>query len=210
VTTIHYPFLSPILTVGRLYFSQSLQTNVLLPLPVIFIVYDFFYTVMHWALHIKAVYGLIHKHHHQQKAPSRANIDAVNVHPIEFLLGEYNHLLAVALVCQLLHMQVHFVCVILFLAVGGSLASLNHTRFDVSFRLFGLSWYDSKSHDVHHRMPQCNYGQYIMLWDHFFGTYRPYLSEDRINPMAQLDEKTGKSRRYLEQLENRQGLQKLD
>ena len=41
----------------------------LLPLPVIFLVFDLFYTSLHWALHIKAVYGYIHKHHHHQKAP---------------------------------------------------------------------------------------------------------------------------------------------
>jgi sterol desaturase/sphingolipid hydroxylase (fatty acid hydroxylase superfamily) len=27
---------------------------------------------------------------------------------------------------------------------------------------------------VHHRLPESNYGQYIMLWDHAFGSYRPY------------------------------------
>ena len=44
-------------------------TNVLLPIPIIFVIYDFFYTLLHWALHIKAIYGYIHKHHHHQKAP---------------------------------------------------------------------------------------------------------------------------------------------
>ena len=47
----------------------SMKTNVLVPLPVIFVVYDFFYTLLHWALHDKSVYGYIHKHHHHQKAP---------------------------------------------------------------------------------------------------------------------------------------------
>jgi len=27
---------------------------------------------------------------------------------------------------------------------------------------------------VHHRLPESNYGQYTMLWDHAFGSYRPY------------------------------------
>jgi hypothetical protein len=46
----------------------SLRT-ILLPLPIFFIVFDFFYTPLHWALHIKAIYGYVHKHHHTQKAP---------------------------------------------------------------------------------------------------------------------------------------------
>ena len=171
--------------------------------------YDFFYTILHWALHIKEIYGFIHKHHHQQKAPSRANIDAVNVHPIEFLLGEYNHLLAVVLVCRVLNLQVHIFCVVLFLAIGGSLAGLNHTRFDFTMQVFGFTIYDSKVHDVHHRMPQCNYGQYIMLWDHIFGTFRPYLGDDRVNPKAQLDQRTGMSISYLEGLKNSQVAEKL-
>jgi sterol desaturase/sphingolipid hydroxylase (fatty acid hydroxylase superfamily) len=45
------------------------QMNTVLPLPVLYIVFDLFYTVIHWALHIKAIYGYIHKHHHHQKAP---------------------------------------------------------------------------------------------------------------------------------------------
>jgi sterol desaturase/sphingolipid hydroxylase (fatty acid hydroxylase superfamily) len=40
----------------------------------------------------------IHKHHHRQKAPSRGTADAINVHPFEFVCGEYNHLLAIYLV----------------------------------------------------------------------------------------------------------------
>lgn len=106
----------------------------------------------------------VHKHHHKQKAPSRGNADAVNVHPFEFLTGEYLHLLTVWLV------PCHMVAVFLFVAVGGVLASLNHTRFAVAFS----SLYDVKWHDVHHRLPESNYGQYIMLWDKLLGTYRSY------------------------------------
>eukprot|EP00573_Skeletonema_grethae_P011252 CAMPEP_0201703948 /NCGR_PEP_ID=MMETSP0578-20130828/41370_1 /ASSEMBLY_ACC=CAM_ASM_000663 /TAXON_ID=267565 /ORGANISM="Skeletonema grethea, Strain CCMP 1804" /LENGTH=134 /DNA_ID=CAMNT_0048191871 /DNA_START=51 /DNA_END=452 /DNA_ORIENTATION=+ len=50
--------------------------NTLVPLPLLFLIYDFFYTLLHWFLHIKGVYAYVHKHHHFQKAPSRANIDA--------------------------------------------------------------------------------------------------------------------------------------
>ena len=136
----------------------------------LFVVYDFFYTILHWSLHIKAIYGWIHKHHHIQKAPSRANVDAVNVHPIEFVLGEYNHLWALFLVTRV--MNVHLLAAFGFLGVGGFLAGLNHTRYDIVISVFGWTLYDSKVHDVHHRIPQSNYGQYIMLWDHIFGTFR--------------------------------------
>jgi sterol desaturase/sphingolipid hydroxylase (fatty acid hydroxylase superfamily) len=59
----------------------------------LFVVYDFFYTIGHRVLHHRSIYKYIHKHHHRQRAPSRGNVDAVNVHPFEFVSGEYNHLL---------------------------------------------------------------------------------------------------------------------
>jgi len=121
-------------------------------------------------LHIKEIYGYIHKHHHHQKAPSRANVDAVNVNPIEFFLGEYNHLLALFLCTRFL--TIHVVGSLLFLAIGGVLAGLNHTRFDIVVGVLGMDLFDSKAHDVHHRIPQSNYGQYTMFWDRIFGTYR--------------------------------------
>lgn len=133
---------------------------------------------------------------------SRAQTDAVNVHPIEFFLGEYNHLWTTYLVCSQtkLGMEMHALCIVLFMFVGGGLASLNHTRYDVVFSVPFTQWvwYDSKNHDVHHRIPQSNYGQYIMFWDYIFGSYRPYNEKDRINPQSQLDPATGKSLKYME------------
>lgn len=160
----------------------------------LYIVYDFFYTILHWALHIKVIYGLVHKHHHHQKAPSRANVDAVNVHPVEFILGEYNHLLALFLVTQA--MPTHIYAAVAFVVSGGVLAGLNHTRFDIQLSVFGITIFDSKLHDVHHRIPQSNYGQYTVFWDYIFGSYRPYDPNDRVNADAQLDPKTGKSLQY--------------
>ena len=31
-----------------------------------------------------------------------------------------------------------------------------------------------RNHDVHHRWPRSNYGQYTMFWDRVFGWYRDY------------------------------------
>lgn len=171
--------------------SEINPINTVLGLVALFVVYDFFYTALHGILHIKSIYGWIHKHHHIQKAPSRANVDAVNVHPIEFVLGEYNHLWSLYLVTRV--MSIHIITSFAFLAIGGFLAGINHTRFDVVIPCLGWNIYDSKAHDVHHRIPQSNYGQYTMLWDHIFGTYRAYNPNDRINPESQLDPRTGKS-----------------
>jgi sterol desaturase/sphingolipid hydroxylase (fatty acid hydroxylase superfamily) len=87
-------------------------------------------------------------------------------------LGEYNHLLSLFLCCRLFQLQVHCLTTLAFLILGGVLAGWNHTRFDIVFSLFGITIFDSKLHDVHHRIPQSNYGQYTMFWDSIFGTYR--------------------------------------
>ena len=71
---------------------------------------------------------------------------------------------------------VHALAIPLFLGVGGVLAALNHTRFDVFLwlPLVGAELFDSKAHDTHHAKFTCNYAQYTMLWDKIFGTYVGY------------------------------------
>jgi sterol desaturase/sphingolipid hydroxylase (fatty acid hydroxylase superfamily) len=131
-----------------------------------YVVYDFFYMWFHRILHIRWLYPLIHKHHHRQKAPSRGNLDAINVHPFEYVVGEYLHLLVIwAIPC-------HIYTVAMFILLGGIFASLNHTRHDIRIPPY---IYEVRVHDVHHRKPELNYGQYIMLWDRIFGSYEPYL-----------------------------------
>lgn len=129
------------------------------------LVYDFFYMWFHRILHMRAFYSWVHKHHHRQVVPYRGNLDAVNVHPFEFVVGEYIHLLAIWLV------PCHVATIAGFIILGGLMATLNHTRFDV--RLDGI--YQVRYHDIHHRIPTVNYGQYIMLWDRLFGSYKPAI-----------------------------------
>jgi sterol desaturase/sphingolipid hydroxylase (fatty acid hydroxylase superfamily) len=172
--------------------SGATVANTLLALPLLYVVYDLFYTFFHRALHHPSVYAYVHKHHHRQVVPARGNTDAINVHPFEFVCGEYNHLLAVHLVGALLKAVarsgvlppdvaaalglgspaaagVHVGTAAFFIVFGGVLASLNHTRFDLSFGggLFSVAY-----HDVHHHLYRFNYGQYIMLWDWLGGSFR--------------------------------------
>lgn len=148
-------------------FEDLTLWNTLGSLVAFHVVYDFFYCLFHRALHLRSIYKYIHKHHHRQMAPVRGNVDAVNVHPFEFIVGEYLHLFVVMVI------PCHVYTVLWFVVFGGLMASLNHTRYNISIP--GL--YDVKAHDVHHRLPETNYGQYIMLWDHAFSSFRPYTSK---------------------------------
>lgn len=147
--------------------EQATWSNTLAAVPVLFVLYDLFYSLFHRALHTRALYSLVHKHHHRQQALSRGATDALNVHPFEFLCGEYNHLVALWLAQWLLG-SVHVAGALCFLVAGGVAASLNHTRLDVRLP---LGVYSVRAHDVHHRMPRCNYGQYTQVWDRLLGTY---------------------------------------
>ena len=50
-------------------------------------IYDLVYVPWHNAMHWKALYPWVHKHHHRQLAPTRGTIDGINTHPLEFLVG---------------------------------------------------------------------------------------------------------------------------
>ncbi len=139
--------------------------NTLPAFVLLFIVYDFSYSLFHRFLHVREVYGYIHKHHHRQAAPIQGHDDAVNTHPFEFICGEYNHLLAIMLV------PCHLYTAIAFIAVGGVLASLSHTRFDITVKMGKIMLYSVKEHDTHHKMLRGNYGQYTQVWDRVFGTF---------------------------------------
>lgn len=147
--------------INTLTFFNSISS-----LALIYLLYDFFYFVFHYTLHLPALYGYIHKHHHRQHSPTRGYLDASNVHPLEFVCGEYLHLAAVQMAPR-----AHGLTVVAFFILSAVLNSLNHTRFFV--RWFGRL-YDSRSHDVHHRLPQYNFCIYSRVWDTVFGTFRDY------------------------------------
>ena len=122
--------------------DEATALNTVVAFPALFVVYDFFYSLWHRFLHLRQFYKYIHKHHHHQHAPTRGNIDAVNVHPIEFIVGEYLHLAAIAIV------RCHAITAAIFVVLGGILASLNHTRFDISAGfLFDVSPLSHTTHD---------------------------------------------------------------
>ena len=150
----------------------------LLQCAVLFALYDLFYVPWHRLLHVPAIYPWVHKHHHQQVVCFRGTFDGINTHPIEFGIGVYLHLVAViflqhclAAVSPLPHvLPLQGTALLLFYLLSSLAASLNHTRFAVKVP----GCYDVQDHDVHHRLPRSNYGQYVMWWDRLYGSFRRY------------------------------------
>jgi sterol desaturase/sphingolipid hydroxylase (fatty acid hydroxylase superfamily) len=151
--------------------SMSLK-NTLIDFLALVILYDLSYFSFHWLLHRRAIYPFIHKQHHRQRSPCRGNTDGLNAHPVEYIVSAYLHLLAIYII------PTHVVTACAFLAVGAVIGSLNHTRLDI--RLGGAAGflYKASNHDVHHRFPDNNFGQYSSIWDKLFGTYRSYADSD--------------------------------
>ncbi|KAG5184786.1 hypothetical protein JKP88DRAFT_289696 [Tribonema minus] len=155
----------------------------------LYVVFDIFYTLFHRALHhrsdavnvypfeflsgeynhllaiLRPIFDAVNVHPFEFLGGD----DAVNVHPFEFLSGEYNHLLAIFLVSRFV-VPVHVAAAAVFVIAGGFMASLNHTRYDVRVG----SVYQVRYHDMHHWYPDCNFGQYTMLWDRAFGSFRHF------------------------------------
>lgn len=140
--------------------------------PVVIVFYDLFYCLFHRVLHFEWLYPYIHKHHHLQYTPWRGNVDAINTHPIEYIIGEYDHLWSLYWVAKFTNKafgyQPHAIFALLYIVIAGLLSTLNHTRVDVRIPYLYNVWW----HDLHHRVPPTNYGQYTMLWDWIFGWYK--------------------------------------
>lgn len=133
---------------------------------------DMFYAPMHRLLHTPLLYRWIHKHHHKVLYPSRGNSDARNELPAESFLGLSTWYMAILVVRSLLGL--HAITIVVHFHIMWLASCANHAGYDLSFNKFGLDW-SVRSHEMHHRRPNTNYGQLVMFWDKLMGTYVPYV-----------------------------------
>mmetsp|Transcript_70814 Transcript_70814/g.166190 ORF Transcript_70814/g.166190 Transcript_70814/m.166190 type:complete len:269 (+) Transcript_70814:69-875(+) len=137
---------------------------------------DMFYAPAHRMLHHPSIYAFIHKHHHRSVYPTRGNIDARNEHPLEQLIAMSLWMTAVHIAA--LTTGLHAVALGMHLALMTTGASLNHAGYDFEIRFLGVDWYSTGSHEMHHRRPDKNFGQFTMLWDKLMGTFIPYVHDE--------------------------------
>jgi len=146
-----------------------------------FVVNDLFYALGHRFMHWTAFYPYVHKHHHRQILPKRGYADAGNEHPIEQVIGLACNWLAVNLVVRIT--GAHASAIIVYMAVFGVLALLNHTEFELNFNILGMPGfrYSVGAHEMHHRNPKCNMAQSFMWWDRLMGTYKAYVPQPKLD-----------------------------
>lgn len=134
--------------------------------------FDFVYWLFHATLHTAAIYPYIHKHHHRQQIPNRGYADAVNVHPFEELAGATCFWLG--LVFAAMTVGMHAGAAWMALGTWTAFNIGNHAEFDSPIHAPLPFPSSPRDHQMHHRVPNCNYAILTMVYDHAFGTYKPY------------------------------------
>ncbi len=139
---------------------------------------DFAFHLAHRFLHLRAVYPLIHKQHHNYR--TSVGIAAEYAHPLEFLISGA---LPGSIGGMLLGKHMHFCTVILWLFMRVFEALDGHCGYEFSwspFRLFPFST-SAQYHDYHHSQNVCNFSSFFSFWDTIFGQnadYFKYLNEE--------------------------------
>ncbi len=123
-------------------------------LPVIVVLTDVFFYVMHRVVHIKPLYKHIHAMHHDFKIPIA--VAALYAHPLEHIF--VNILIAVA---PLFVVRANFIVAVLWTAIASVNTVVAHSATK-----------KDQPHGLHHRYYNCNYGVGLFLMDHVFGTWR--------------------------------------
>jgi sterol desaturase/sphingolipid hydroxylase (fatty acid hydroxylase superfamily) len=171
------------------------------------VLYDLGYYSFHRVLHVKWLYPLIHKHHHRQHSPSRGNTDGLNAHPVEYIVSAYMHLWALQLLPGDTHILAAVAYQAAGAIIGSLNHTRLDVRVSVPIpTTFGynssnsdsdsdknkqqqqqqqqqhsksiITLFKAHNHDVHHRFPDNNFGQYCSVWDRLLGSYRPHEDSD--------------------------------
>jgi len=129
-------------------------TNAAISVGISAVVIDVWFYWTHRALHIKALYPLIHKKHHRFTAP--CSLAAVYAHPLEFVIGNY---MGVALGPCITGAHPSVGAFWFSMCIFGT--CLTHSGYGINSAVH--------HHDMHHEFFTCNFGVSYGL-DYLFGT----------------------------------------
>jgi sterol desaturase/sphingolipid hydroxylase (fatty acid hydroxylase superfamily) len=138
-------------------------------IPLMFIIYDFYFYLIHVIINHKNLFYLIHFEHHKSKYLSP--LSSLSMHPIEAIL---NHL---ALVMLFFILPIHTSHVYIWVSITIAYTTYLHLGVEIYSERFlntriGKLVYTATEHAKHHSFFKGNYGFYTLIWDKIFKTYR--------------------------------------
>ncbi len=178
INTLALRLIMPILAVGMAHYADARGWGLLavadlpiwIEIIIAFLLLDMLIYAQHVAFHKVPIFWRVHKVHHADR-----DLDVTSgarFHPVEAVLSMAYKLLCIALIGPAAF------AVFLFEVVLNAASMFNHANvrlplgFDRLLRLFIVT---PDMHRVHHsvieRETNSNYGFFLTIWDHMFGTY---------------------------------------
>jgi len=147
---------------GYFYFFFSIILMIFL--------HDAYFYWTHRLMHWKPLFRIAHKTHHLSINPTP--FAAYAFHPIEAVI-EVGIIPLIAFV-----IPYHPVALMIFTIYSLLLNVIGHLGFEIFPRGFAshklFKWHNTSTHhNMHHRLPRCNYGLYFNIWDRLMKTNHP-------------------------------------
>ncbi len=138
-----------------------------LVIPIMLIIYDLHFYLVHVLLHYKKIFNLVHVVHHKSKYVSP--LSALAMHPIETILTHGG------LVILFFLLPIHTSHVYIWVAVTFVYTTYLHLGVEIYSDKFlntklGKLIYTATHHAKHHSFFEGNYGFYTLIWDKLFKT----------------------------------------
>jgi Delta7-sterol 5-desaturase len=142
----------------------------ILSLPVLIVLHDFYFYWAHRFMHLPGVFELVHKVHHRSTNPTP--LAAFAFHPIEAFI----EILGVLIILMIVPLWTWTVVVFGLYSLATNV--MGHLGYELLPRVLvknrWLSWINTAtSHNQHHRTYTYNYGLYSLVWDRLFSTLHP-------------------------------------
>lgn len=137
--------------------------------PILFIMHDLYFYIMHRIMHHPSLFKYIHLVHHKSTNPSPWA--AYAFHPLEAIIEQgIVVIFYFTLPIHISHLAIFFLFSIVYNVYG-------HLGYELYPKGFNKTWIGrwintSVNHNQHHQYFKGNYGLYTLIWDRIFGTIR--------------------------------------
>lgn len=137
--------------------------------PILFIMHDLYFYIMHRIMHHPSLFKYIHLVHHKSTNPSPWA--AYAFHPLEAIIEQgIVVIFYFSLPIHISHLAIFFLFSIVYNVYG----HLGYELYPKGFNKTRIGrWINtSVNHNQHHQYFKGNYGLYTLIWDRIFGTIR--------------------------------------